>query len=86
MRNCIKTLIKSWVRDSQEFIDENYCTVEEYLLDQFDENPEAVALDWFTSDETDLYDYDEMRSLIVDYLHTYIHGDVTAQEYIECWA
>lgn len=51
MKSCINTLINSWVKDNQEFIDENYCSVEEYLLDQFDENPEAVALDWFTIDE-----------------------------------
>lgn len=86
MKSCIKTLIKSWVKDNQEFIDENYCSVEEYLLDQFDENPEAVALDWFTIDEIENSNYDELRYLIVDYLQKKLHGDVTAEEYLECWA
>lgn len=86
MKSCIKTLIKSWVKDNQEFIDENYCSVEEYLLDQFDENPEAVALDWFTVDEIENSNYDELRYLIADYLQKKLHGDVTAEEYLECWA
>lgn len=86
MRSEIKTLIDSWVKDNQEFIDDNYCSVEEWLLDQFDENPEAVSLDWFTIDEIENSNYDELRYLIADYLHKKLHGDVTAEEYLECWA
>ena len=86
MKSCIKTLIKSWVKDNQYFIDDNYCSVEDYLLDQFDENPEAVALDWFSIEEIENSNYDELRELIVDYLHKKLHGDVTAEDFIECWA
>ena len=86
MRSEIKTLIDSWVKDNQEFIDDNYCSVEEWLLDQFDEKPEAVSLDWFTIDEIENSNYDELRYLIADYLHKKLHGDVTAEEYLECWA
>lgn len=86
MRSEIKTLIDSWVKDNQEFIDDNYSSVEEWFLDQFDENPEAVSLDWFTIDEIENSNYDELRYLIADYLHKKLHGDVTAEEYLECWA
>lgn len=86
MRSEIKSLIKAWVKDSQAYIDANYCSVEEYLLDSFDENPDSVALDWFTCSEAASYDTDEMRALIVDYLHKHIHADVSAKEYLECWA
>lgn len=85
MKNNIKTLIKAWVKDNQAFIDENYCSVEEYLIDQFDENPDGAVYDWFTYDEIDRYEIYELRDKVVDFLKNHLHGDVTASEFIE-WA
>lgn len=86
MKSNIKTLIKAWVKDNQAFIDENYCTVEEYLLDQFDEDTDNAVYDWFTYDEIDRFEQDELRDQIVDFLKNHLHGDVTAEEYIEFWS
>lgn len=86
MKSNIKTLIKAWVKDNQAFIDENYCTVEEYLLDQFDEDTDNAVYDWFTYDEIDRFEQDELRDQVVDFLKNHLHGDVTAEEYIEFWA
>ena len=86
MKNNIKTLIKAWVKDNQAFIDENYCTVEEYLLDQFDEDTDNAVYDWFTYDEIDRFEQDELRDQVVDFLKNHLHGDVTAEEYLEFWA
>ena len=86
MKDNIKTLIKAWVKDNQAFIDENYCTVEEYLLDQFDEDTDNAVYDWFTYDEIDRFEQDELRDQVVDFLKNHLHGDVTAEEYLEFWA
>ena len=86
MKSNIKTLIKSWVKDNQAFIDENYCTVEEYLLDQFDEDTDHAVYDWFTYDEIDRFEQDELREQVVLFLSNHLHGDVTAEEYLEFWA
>ena len=86
MKRDIKTLIKAWVKDNQAFIDENYCTVEEYLLDQFDEDTDNAVYDWFTYDEIDRFEQDELRYQVVDFLKNNLHGDVTAEEYLEFWA
>ena len=86
MKRDIKTLIKAWVKDNQAFIDENYCTVEEYLLDQFDEDTDNAVYDWFTYDEIDRFEQDELRDKVVDFLKNNLHGDVTAEEYLEFWA
>ena len=86
MKSNIKTLIKAWVKDNQAFIDENYCTVEEYLLDQFDEDTDNAVYDWFTYDEIDRFEQDELRDKVVDFLKNHLHGDVTAEEYLEFWA
>ncbi|MBP5220402.1 MAG: hypothetical protein J6034_06845 [Bacteroidaceae bacterium] len=86
MKSNIKTLIKAWVKDNQAFIDENYCTVEEYLLDQFDEDTDNAVYDWFTYDEIDRFEQDELRDQVVDFLKNHLHGDVTAEEYLEFWA
>lgn len=86
MKSNIKTLIKAWVKDNQAFIDENYCTVEEYLLDQFDEDTDNAVCDWFTYDEIDRFEQDELRDQVVDFLKNHLHGDVTAEEYLEFWA
>lgn len=86
MKSNIKTLIKAWVKENQAFIDENYCTVEEYLLDQFDEDTDNAVYDWFTYDEIDRFEQDELRDQVVDFLKNHLHGDVTAEEYLEFWA
>ena len=86
MKSDIKTLIKAWVKDNQAFIDENYCTVEEYLLDQFDEDTDNAVYDWFTYDEINRFEQDELRDQVVDFLKNHLHGDVTAEEYLEFWA
>ena len=86
MKSEIKTLIKSWVKDNQAFIDENYCTVEEYLLDQFDEDTDNAVYDWFTYDEIDRFEQDELRDKVVYFLKNNLHGDVTASEYLEFWS
>lgn len=86
MKSNIKTLIKAWVKDNQAFIDENYCTVEEYLLDQFDEDTDNAVYDWFTYDEIDRFEQDELRDQVVEFLKNHLHGDVTAEEYLEFWA
>ena len=86
MKSNIKTLINAWVKDNQAFIDENYCTVEEYLLDQFDEDTDNAVYDWFTYDEIDRFEQDELRDQVVDFLKNHLHGDVTAEEYLEFWA
>ena len=86
MKSEIKTLIKSWVKDNKDFIDENYCTVEEYLIDQFDENTDNAIYDWFTYDEIDSFEQYELRDYVVVFLKNHLHGDVTAEEYLEFWA
>lgn len=86
MKREIKTLIKSWVKDNKDFIDENYCTVEEYLLDQFDEDTDKSVYDWFTYDEIERFEQDELRYQVIYFLKNRLHGDVTAEEYLEFWA
>lgn len=86
MKRDINSLIKDWVKDNYAFIDENYCTVEEYLLDQFDEDTDHVIYDWFTNDEIERFEKDELRDQILYFLKNRLHGDVTAAEYIEYWS
>ena len=86
MKSNIKTLIKSWVNDNKEYIDQKYCSVEEYLIDQFDENTDTSIYDWFTYSDIDKYDIEELRYKVVFFLKNHLHGDVTAEEYLEFWA
>lgn len=82
MKTDIETLINGWIKENEAFIDDNYCSVEDWLLDC--EDWDGWQYDFFTVDEVDWMTYDEMYDKVVQFVKSR-HYDVTAEEYINYW-
>lgn len=71
MKYAIDTLVRAWVSDNRDYIEENYEDVFHWLKDYI-ENGDAWYVDFFDSDDCESMKESEMKEQAMEYIEKFM--------------